>query len=199
MDLSFLSDLNLEAPEKEKRSRTTMQVAIAGDFRIFRSGGIEFTEEFRTKVDNKWLDIVFSSKWKEYPQDRQKLCFININTIDKPAKADIKTESKSVVYIKDTFLVESEELWGIKWENTAFVDFKLEDTSIEVKIAALPKVIQRGESKGDPDYVRRENITLTPITPLNLEPKAVQTEIPFEDGQKESEGDPIDDDIRNGM
>ena len=182
----------MEAPKTERKSRTTPQVPIEGDFRIFRNGGIEFTEAFRAKVNEKWIDVVFTSRWDMYPKDKTPLCFININTIDKPAKADIKKETK-LSYIKDYFLEDSAELWGIDWENTTFVDFKLEDTTVKIKIAALPKIIQRGEEKGAPDYVRRENVVLIPITPL-LDAEDNQMEIPFND---EKTGD--EEDIRSDM
>lgn len=206
MNLDFLNDLNLEAPKTERKSRATVQVPIEGDFRVFRNGGIEFTDAFRAKVNGKWIDVVFTSKWDAYPKDKQALCFININTIDKPAKADIKKETK-LSYIKEFFLTEAAILWGINWEVSSFVDFKLEDTTIDIKIAALPKFIQRGDDKGDPDYVRRENVSLIPITPSNIED--LQMEIPFnDDGEEETadeepedidRADPIDDDIRTGM
>ncbi len=194
MKLDFLSDLNLEAPEMVRKSRTTSQVPIEGDFRIFRNGSIEFTEAFRAKVNEKWIDVVFTSQWDAYPKDQQALCFININTTDKPAKADIKKEAK-LAYLKEYFLKDATELWGINWETTSFIDFKLEDTQVNIKIAALPKKIQRGDEKGAPDYVRRENVVLIPITPIIDEDDDPQMEIPF-DGTK-STGD--DDDIRTGM
>lgn len=190
MELDFLNDLNLEAPDVVRKTRTTSQVPIEGDFRIFRNGGIEFTEAFRAKVNKKWIDVVFTSNWDSYPKDKQALCFININTIDKPAKADIKKETK-LSYIKDFFLKEAASLWHIDWENTSFVDFKMEDTTIDIKIAALPKFIQRGDDKGDPDYVRREDVSLIPITPI-IDETDTQTEIPFDEDQE-------DDDIRKGM
>lgn len=199
MKLDFLNDLNLEAPKVERKSRTTSQVPIEGDFRVFRNGGIEFTDAFRAKVNGKWIDVIFTSKWDAYPKDKQALCFININTTDKPAKADIKKETK-LSYIKEFFLKESKDLWGIDWENIAFVDFQLEDTTVDVKIAALPKFIQRGEDKGAPDYVRRENVSLIPITPI-FDEEDPQMEIPFNEDEQEdlNEADPIDDDIRSGM
>jgi len=136
INLDFLSNLDVTpADELVKTKKPTFtKTPIEGDFRIFRKGAIAFTEAFAAQVGDKWIDVVFSTDWLQYPAGQPAIAFININSEEKPAKADIKKDG-TVTYIKERFLALSTELWGIDWENLAYVDFKLESPEVKVPIA----------------------------------------------------------------
>jgi len=167
LDLGFLGDLSITPAEefaKKKVTTSTSAIPIDGDFRMHRNGTISFSDDFKAKVGEKWLDFVFSKEWLQFPKTAPSIAFININHEEKPAKADVKKEGSSV-YVKERFLGLASELWGINWEMRSFIDFKVEDQEVTVPIALLPKVVQRGAEKGTADYVKRESCVLMPITP----------------------------------
>lgn len=204
MNFNFISDIEVPEPVKEVRASTGVgTIPIDGHFRVLRNGSIVFTPEFASllaKVDDKgkvldrkWLDFVFSSDWPVYPQDQPAVCFLHINPFGKAAKADVKTEGTST-YIKKYFLEKSTELWGIDWDKTTYIDFKIEDVSLDVKIMHMPKTTQRGEDKGKPDYIRREDVTMSPISPTTG-----FSVTPIEDTQEKIDFKEEDEDIRKSM
>jgi hypothetical protein len=159
---------------------------MKGDIRIKRNGEISFSDSFRKKVGDKWVDFVFSKDWIQYPKDKPALCFINI--CDKGAAlGDVKTEGTSV-YIKERFLSKATELWGIDWDANGFIDFNVEPEGAEIKIALLPKIVARGEAKGAPTYVKRENAELLPIEPVE-EDDDITDVIPSLDADTEEDED----------
>jgi len=65
------------------------------------------------------------------------------------------------------FLVPTlETVFDINWEENRYVDIVVRE-DIQIKspndVYHIPKVVQRGEDKGKPTYVRRENIDVFPI------------------------------------
>jgi len=217
MNFDFINDIEVAEPVKTVKTPSGVgTIPIDGHFRVLRNGSIVFTEQFAgllTKVsgedevaDRKWLDFVFSTDWPVYPQDKPAVCFLHINPFGKAAKADVKTEGTST-YIKNYFLEKAKELWNINWDETTYVDFKIEDVSMDIKIMHMPKIVQRGVDKGKPDYIRREDVTMSPISPTSdfavMAPVDSQKEIEFEETSEESGASmkkvEDDDDIRKGM
>ena len=164
MNFDFLENLEL-VPMPEKAKKESVSYPLEGDFRVKHNGEIIFSEDFRKRVGTKWLDFVFSSEWIQYPKDKPNVAFVIINDDEKAARADVKTEGVST-YLKERFPAKAQELWGIDMKEHGFVDFKLEDPIIEVKIAFIPKVVARGADKGKPDYERRENVFFMPFVPI---------------------------------
>ena len=180
LNLDFLSNLEVTTADEfaaKKKVTGISQIPLEGDFRVMRNGSVIFSEAFRAQVDNNWLDIVFSKEWLQYPPNQPAVAFISITAEDNRAKADIKQEGK-IAYIKERFLALSTELWGIDWENLSFVDFKLESPEVIVPVCLVPKVVQRGEKKGEPDYAKRENAKLIPIVPIISEVDAEPAQAP---------------------
>ena len=157
MDLGFLSNMEVAAPEMPAK-RSQGGTPINGAMRIRKAGKVEFSDDFRTLVNEKWLDLFFSHNWLQYDKANPNILFLCINDEEKPAKADVKSEGTSV-YVKEYLWAEAAEVFGFDPE-LSFVDLVLEDAELPVPIALLPKRIQRGEEKGNMTYTKRENITL---------------------------------------
>lgn len=161
MDLSFLT--NMEVAEAPKgKAPATQSTPINGDMRIRRAGKIEFTEEFKNVVGDKWIDIFFAHDWLQYDKEKPNVCFINISNEEKAPKADIKGEGTSV-FVKNEFWVKAAAFFNFEPE-LSYVDLSMEDITVPVPIALIPKTVQRGADKGSITYVKRENVTLQPLT-----------------------------------
>ena len=161
MDLSFLSDMTVKEAPKSK-APATQSTPINGDIRIRRAGKIEFTEAFKNKVGDSWIDMFFAHDWLQYDKEKPNVCFININKEDKAPKADIKGEGTSV-FIKNEFWAKAVEIFKLDPE-VPYADLTMEDIPVTVPIALIPKVVQRGADKGSVTYVKREAIVLYPLT-----------------------------------
>lgn len=175
MDFSFLKNLNESLIEPVKAKKEPVVYPIEGDFRVKHNGTIIFSDEFRERVGGKWIDIIFSDEWFQYPKENPACAFIIINDEEKPLKADIKAEGK-LTYLTEKFVPKAQEFWGFDFQERGFVDFKIEPKGAAVKIALIPKVVARGEAKGSPDYTRRENVILFPFTPVLDESTQEETE-----------------------
>jgi len=220
MEFDFLQDVaqDLTAPDKAPRAKVVY--AIEGDFRIKRNGEIVFHDDFRKKIaildkkgkatgDIKWIDFIFTSDWSQYPKDKPNVCFINViepitsdsGKVDQGAKADVKKETK-VTYIKDVFIPKAAELWGFDLEQFGFIDFKIADVVVPVTKASIPKIVSSGANKGQPTYATRENLELSPISPILEETGPEQGTLDFEEKSEKAEAKPEtgdDDDIRSEM
>jgi hypothetical protein len=170
----FLETLDQDLLKVETgKKKEKVVYEMKGDIRIKRNGEITFSEEFRKKAAGKWIDFVFSKEWIQYPKDKPAICFINICD-EKSALADVKTEGTSV-YVKERFLEKATELWGIDWDACGYTDFTVAEEGADIKIALLPKVVARGEGKGAPTYVKREDAVLLPIEPVEEEDDITDT------------------------
>lgn len=161
MDLSFLGNVQIETPLEAPKNRT-VSTPIEGDIRIWKSGKIAYSDDFKVRAGEKWLDLFSSKRWLQMPKDVPTVMFININEEEKPSKADIKGEGTCVA-IKTQLFTEAAEVLGFDPE-LSFVDLSLDTTPVKVPIALIPKVVQRGAEKGSDTYVKRENITLYALT-----------------------------------
>jgi len=181
MDFSFLKNLDQQLVETPKAKKEKVAYPIEGEFRVKSNGTIIFSEEFAKTVGEKWIDVVFSDDWHQYPKDNPPVCLLVINNQDKPLKADIKAQGK-ITYIQEQFIPKAEAFWGIDFKERGFVDFSVDKNGASIKIALLPKLVARGELKGSPDYARRENIFMHPVTP-NLSDAEVVHEMDEDDDE----------------
>ncbi len=196
MDLSFLQNLTITAPEpKAKAVRTG--IPMEGEIRIRKTGKIEFSDEFRKRVNGNWIDLFFAHKWLQYDIKQPNVLFLNITTEENRAKADVKAEGISA-FVKESFWAEAAATMDFDPE-LAFVDLKVVNMEVPVPIALLPKTVQRGEEKGNVTYVQREKVTLNPVVLCELftgiesstkdenDPVANTQELPFDDDEAEVE------------
>lgn len=178
MNLDFLKSLEIAAPAaKAKAVRTG--TPLEGEIRIRKTGKIEFSEEFRTRVNGNWIDMFFAHKWLQYDQTKPNVLFLNITDGEKNrAKADIKAEGTSV-FVKDSWNELAEGL-GFNPE-LSYVDLNVVNMEIPVPIALIPKTVQRGEDKGNTTYVQREKVILNPVVLCDIfsspeEPEVIEDE-----------------------
>lgn len=160
MDLSFLSNLTITAPEAKART-VRSGIPLEGSIRIRKTGKIEFSEEFRKQVNGNWIDLFFAHKWLQYDMTKPNVMFVNITTENNRAKADVKVEGISS-FIKELFWAEAASTLGFDPE-LSFVDLQVVNMDVFVPIALLPKTVQRGDEKGNVTYVQREKATLYPV------------------------------------
>tara|TARA_R110000772_G_scaffold206498_3_gene317082 strand:- start:524 stop:1063 length:540 start_codon:yes stop_codon:yes gene_type:complete len=109
-------------------------------------------------------------------------------------KASVFTQGSNT-FAKDQLVPMISEVYGVDWEATAYVDLKVAEDSVissENGIYALPKIVSTGKDKGNPTYVRRENLTICPLVVAHVEasePKAekskdIISEVKAEDTKK---------------
>lgn len=194
LDLSVLLGLTPALPEGKrgnKAEKTAVDKSIKGDFRITKGGAIIFSEAFRNKLrdENLFIDVIDGTEAKWENDAKPNFMFVTLVS-NKLPKASIQTswteetkeETKFVVaFVKKWFKQMAHKIYGVNWETTPNVDFTiLQDNGLEFKMFYTPRTSKTGE----PDYVKRENVTVFPLVPTSmLEPKvdAVQQEIPFEE------------------
>jgi hypothetical protein len=70
--------------------------------------------------------------------------------------------------------------YGIDWANTEFVDLKLVEDKPMVAangIYSIPKLISTGEKKGQPTWIRRENLNVCPLIVVNVEAAIISEKV----------------------
>jgi len=195
LDFSALMNLEVAVPDKPIVKRASSKVDIQGDFRITKSGHIYYSEPFKfmigesktvtledgtTKQEQvfRYLDVIDGTKVKWAGDKQANFMFIAIQPIG-TAKASIQGGEGKVAFIDKWFKQIANFCYAVNWEVEPFIDFTLlTDKAIDFKIFSVP----RTNKKGEPDYVRRENIKMYPCVPTSMipqEPVAVQQELPF--------------------
>lgn len=131
--------------------------------RVYRSGKYKTNAEVLTllKGEGSFFDAFSSKDWTPYPKDQQQTVLIGTS--------DVKTKITGTITAEGTCKDLWEEIvktWDIS-DNVRFVDLKIESEyqiRTENNIYHLPKVISRGEGKGQRTTIRRENINLYPTS-----------------------------------
>lgn len=203
MDLSFLTDVKLEAVKKAApKGRTVIpKLPETADLRLFANGrvypsktfaeraGLEFMPKEITEVEGNTIATIvgngleiFSSKdWGMIKgQLSQELIFCapvpkalpkvdmwastKYNEDNKP-KASVFTQGVNT-FAKERLVPMVADIYGVNWEETEYVDFKVVEDSVMVSpnnLYHLPKIVSTGKDKGKSDYIRRENLTVCPL------------------------------------
>lgn len=82
-------------------------------------------------------------------------------------KADVLTQGSNT-FGTDTLLPALKEVYGIEPNEEGFIDLVImreAPLKTDNEIYFIPKVVSRGEKKGQADLLRRENLTLFPLVP----------------------------------
>jgi hypothetical protein len=180
MNFDFLNDLGESLlPVETKKRVAASKVPVNGIMRVTKKQ-IVFGDEFRASVGTKMIDMVFSTEWSQYPTGKPKVlfCVVLLNE-EKPLKADIKKEGPTQY---------AAELLG-KLIN--FFDLPEDTKSVEldwspenavfVKKARFSKIVQRGEEKGLPTYVTRDNAHMNPVFVVANAEEVLEDDIELED------------------
>jgi hypothetical protein len=201
LDFSSLMNLEVATPEKVKVQRGTLKTDIKGDFRITKSGHIYYSDSFKKELEVlvdvqveetgtiepkpflKYLDVIDGTKVKWSNDQKADFMFVAIQPVG-TAKAAIQGGEGKVAFVDKWFKQIANACYAVNWETESFIDFTLlKDKAKEFKIFNIP----RTNKKGEPDYARRENITMYPCVPTSMiPPVVVQQEIEFPEVVNES-------------
>ena len=86
-------------------------------------------------------------------------------------KADVFTQGAST-FSKGRLLEIITSTYSINWDEVEYVDFTMaEDSPIPspTGVYTIPKVVSTGAKKGQPTYIRRENINVCPLVVAKIE------------------------------
>ena len=64
------------------------------------------------------------------------------------------------------------DIYGVNWDTTAYVDLQVVEDQPMVSANGyyiIPKIVSTGSRKGEPDYIRRENLTICPLVVAHTE------------------------------
>lgn len=190
MDYSFLSGLTLVDTGRQRAPKSKLPEGLA--LRIFTNGEVYPSEELVQKFNLEYgkkdeqektngIDIIDSVEWIPTAQFPRMIIFGFVPKTE--AKVDLfgtcrYTEDglpRSSVYNQGSnspMLLELVRSMGYLTDDQKYCDLQVViDYPITMKdgIATIPKVVERGASKGEKTYQRRENITFYPVNlPENL-------------------------------
>ena len=193
-DFSFLNEVEVITPEKETRVNvaktdkyptegTVIRVWANGN--IFPSVGLVdalMLEYLPTSyIAGNGLDVFAFSKMPNAPKVAQDCIMISAVAKTAPkvdlfgsCKYDEAGQPKSSVLTQgggtfgEEFVAMIKEVYGIEIPKGTYLDLEVKlDISPKVSpIVYLPKIVDRGPKKGQPDVARRENITIYPLVPM---------------------------------
>lgn len=137
-----------------------------------------------TEPTGKGLDVFAFSKMPNAPQVAQDCIMISAVAKSAPkvdlfgsCKYDEAGQPKSSVLTQgggtfgEEFIALIKEVYDIEIPKGTYLDLEVKlDISPKVSpIVYLPKIVDRGPKKGQPDVARRENITIHPLVPIFTE------------------------------
>lgn len=127
------------------------------------------------------LDVFSSADWQMI-QTPEELLFVAIVPREGNAKIDIYgsttynedgTNKRSIdnntisTFGADVLVDLLANVYGVNWETAEYVDLVM-NTEFQIKapkeVYSIPKVVSRGEKKGEPVFVTRKNISVFPLT-----------------------------------
>ncbi len=165
--------------------RVTGQVKpVEGDIKIYRNGRIYFSDEFKAKVDKSGLDFIDSRPWTLYPDNAEDnyifMCITPMGNPKTSAKVTVPRESNKTPMsgVSSVLIPLLIDLYGLDKDFGSVeldVEFGFPVTN-DSGIYNIPKVISRGDAKGELKTVRRENVTFYPITIVTEKTKAIVNE-----------------------
>ena len=193
-DFSFLNNVEVVTPEKEAKVKSVVakesKYPTEGTvIRVWANGNIFPSPELITKLDleysrdntGKGLDVFAFSKMPNAPKVAQDCIMISAVAKTAPkvdlfgsCKYDEAGQPKSSVLTQgggtfgEEFIDLIKEVYGIEIPKGTFLDLEVKlDISPKVSpIVYLPKIVDRGPKKGQPDVARRENISIYPLVPM---------------------------------
>ena len=204
MNLDFLKDVQLETVKTTAPAARTKKVRLPenADIRVFSNGQIYPSKAFadannleftaKDAVKGNGMDIFPSTEWAMLSALPEKVIFGAVVPKDE-AKVDVwgstkydeKGEPKasvltqgSATFGKNRLVPMLADCYDIDWENTDYVDLKfLTDTPMVSPngIYIVPKIVSAGPKKGEPTYIRRENLNICPLVVVDSEADPIPT------------------------
>lgn len=114
---------------------------------------------------------------------------------DNTPKASVFTQGTNT-FAKTRLIPMLADVYGVNWDTTAFVDLKIVEEQPMVSANGyyvVPKIVSTGNRKGQPDYIRRENLTVCPLVVVHIETIAEPDEVKVDvisDKAPNANGDP---------
>jgi hypothetical protein len=198
MSFNFLTNLVLEDTRNTKVQRKTLPQGLT--IRVYANGSVypsqelidKFNLEYPLKKDmetnpGNGFDLIDSSEWtptKNYPRvillglvprSEPKVDLFSLARYDEEGKPKASVLTQGTVSANLLDMVRS---LGYLTEGQRYCDLKLEvDKPITLKdgIAFVPKVVEKGDRKGEATYERREDIVIYHAVPqevLDRQPEA---------------------------
>lgn len=172
--------------EETPGPKATVKTPDVFGLRIFTNGKVypskELVEKFSMAYDaenSNGMDIFLSTEWSQYPEGTPPVLLVAFvprtegkitlfGSLPKGSKpVNILSHGPKspelLELIRTTYKLTDEEL---------YIDVVVDATvplTTSNNIYFIPKVVQRGEKKGEKTYVRRENITIYPLLPKGEE------------------------------
>jgi len=197
--LEFGPKTSIVVPGKESSEDTTKEITSGNGLDIFSSKNwqmIAVEKELLfvgiiAREGNPKIDVYGSTTYDENGDNKRS---IDNNTVSS--------------FGKDVLVPYLEEIYGIDWDQTEFVDLKIEEDyqilANEVngdRVYSIPKTVSRGDNKGELTYVTRKNALVFPLVVFEgiqeVEGNQVDLEDSIEEVEKETSSasdatDPVD-------
>lgn len=194
-DFSFLNNVEVVTPEKETRvnvAKVDKYPTEGTVIRVWANGSIFPSPELVVRLDLEYskantsngLDVFAFSKMPNAPQIAQDCIMISAVAKTAPkvdlfgsCKYDEAGQPKSSVLTQgggtfgEEFIALIKEVYDIEIPKGTYLDLEVK-LNISPKVSPivyLPKIVDRGPKKGQPDVARRENITIHPLVPIFTE------------------------------
>lgn len=205
-DFSFLNQVEVITPEKETRvnvAKTDKYPTEGTVIRVWANGNIfpspalvkvlnlEYGSSVPVQAAGNGLDVFAFSKLPNAPKVAQDCIMISAVLKSAPkvdlfgsCKYDELGQPKSSVLTQgggtfgEEFIAMIKEVYGIEIPKGTYLDLEVKlDISPKVSpIVYLPKIVDRGPKKGQPDVARRENISIYPLVPIITEATSMSIE-----------------------
>ena len=199
INFDFLKTVELSTPDvKEVQSRVSsiknpegLAIRVFGNGKVYPSAELvaKYNLEYQPKgSDNatNGLDVFNSKDWNMFPSNApQHVVFIaivpksstKIDLFGQVGYNDDNTPKSTVMEqgggsFGKEFKEMVESVYGIEIGVREYRDFKVSDDIImksETGIYFMPKTVTRGAHKGEISVVRRENVSVIPLVPMDSE------------------------------
>jgi hypothetical protein len=181
----FLKSLKLKETTTTDKPKTEKTPEILG-LRVFKNGRIypskALVERFKLEYGVRGecgIDFFSSGDWTLYPKDQAPVIFVAFVPREESKISLFSSYKKTETTEKPSVLTQgpkAPELLELvkttyKRDDVLFIDLAV-DVNIPVTtlngIYNIPKTIARGPKKGTATYIRRENVVLYPLVPVEL-------------------------------
>jgi len=156
-----------------------------------RKHAIEGDADSPLVVSGNGLDIFSSKKWNMFPAEIEQEFILACVVPKRESKVSVFGSTKyhketgepsnsvhtqgTSAFVKDELLDMITQVFNIDWATTSYVDLEMMfDNALPghpTNVYFLPKMITKGAKAGTASYVRREDITVMPLSVVHVEPK----------------------------
>ena len=196
---ALVNQLNLEYPDATIEVKVKEYEVPAGATEEEQAALLKKNQQrvYTYLAESFGLDIIDTDKWSQYPKGAPRGICVAVTPWTEP-KVDLFGECRynqetgkpmtsvmdqgATTFGANVLLPLLKEVYNLELnDEREFVDLQI---STEVELVSLtkapfvllPKVITRGEDRGKPDYIRRENVVVYPMLPVLATVAAAEAE-----------------------